>query len=116
MTENNKEVLKKANDLIMQGDNDGFLDFCTDDTKWIFVGDQVLEGKEVVRKWMATEYKIPPEFDVKHLIAEGDFVTAVGNITLTDQEGKSTLYAYCDVWRFENGKMAELNAFVVEPN
>jgi ketosteroid isomerase-like protein len=48
------------------------------------------------------------------MIAEGDFVTAVGEITSTDDAGKATRHAYCDVWRFRDGKMAELQAFVIE--
>ncbi len=49
-----------------------------------------------------------------HLIAEGDFVKAVGNITMKDEDGKEAHYAYCDVWRFRDGKMVELRAFVIE--
>jgi ketosteroid isomerase-like protein len=29
-------------------------------------------------------------------------------------DGTSNHYDYCDVWRFENGKIAELKAFVIE--
>lgn len=114
MVENNRETLKKANAAIAEGDNEGFLKFCTEDTKWTFVGDKILEGKEAVRQWMATTYVEPPIFNVRNLIAENDFVTALGNITMTDEDGKTTLYSYCDVWRFRDGKMAELMAFVIE--
>nr|WKN38054.1 nuclear transport factor 2 family protein [Tunicatimonas sp. TK19036] len=115
MIEHNKATLKKANEAVAKGDHEGFLKFCTDDTHWTFVGDQVLQGKEAVRQWMATTYLQPPKFDIKNLIAENDFVTAIGNITMTDDDGKATHYSYCDVWRFRDGKMAELLAFVVEP-
>jgi ketosteroid isomerase-like protein len=33
---------------------------------------------------------------------------------LKDNDGKMTHYLYCDVWRFSEGKMAELKAFVVK--
>lgn len=115
MVYNNKAILKKANAAISKGDNEGFLEFCTTDTNWIFVGDQVLQGKEAVRQWMATAYIDPPKFDVKNLIAENDFVTALGHITMTNEDGKAVRYPYCDVWRFRGGKMAELMAFVIEP-
>lgn len=109
----NKAVLEKANAAIIQGDYEGFLAFCTDDTEWKFVGDTTLRGKEAVRRWMATTYKEPPKFNVANLIAEGDFVTALGNITLKDENGKDVDYSYCDVWRFRDGKMVELMAFVI---
>ena len=114
MTDDNKTILKKANAAVTDGDNDGFLLFCTEDTKWTFVGDETLNGKEVVRQWMKINYVEPPKFQVEHLIAEGDFVTATGKINLKDENGENSEFAYCDVWRFRDGKMAELNAFVIK--
>ncbi|CAD7797778.1 hypothetical protein CHRY9390_00226 [Chryseobacterium aquaeductus] len=110
----NKEILKKANSLITKGDYEGFLAFCTEDTKWIFVGDQVLLGKDEVRNYMATAYVEPPKFMVENLIEEGDFVSAIGKISMKDKNGDTIEYSYCDVWKFSEGKMAELNAFVIE--
>lgn len=114
MVENNKATLKKANAAITKGDNEGFLKFCTDNTHWTFVGDKILKGKEAVRQWMKTAYIQPPKFDVRNLIGENDFVTATGNITMKAEDGKTVHYSYCDVWRFRDGKMAELTAFVIE--
>ncbi|PST83754.1 ketosteroid isomerase [Pedobacter yulinensis] len=114
MNLNNKEILEKANAAITAGEYEDFLSCCTDDTLWTFVGDQTLHGKEAVRQYMAAVYVEPPRFMVRNLIAEGDFVTAIGQISLRNQEGTMTDYTYCDVWRFRDGKMAELQAFVIE--
>lgn len=114
MNTDNKAVLLEANAAVTRGDNEGFLSFCTEDIRYEFVGDQTLLGKDAVRAYMKTAYVEPPEFDVEHLIAEDDFVTAIGNISMKDESGKKIDYSYCDVWRFENGKMAELRAFVIE--
>ncbi|MDM0008211.1 nuclear transport factor 2 family protein [Variovorax sp. J22G73] len=114
MSDNHKAILEKANAAITQGDHEGFLAFCTEDTAWTFVGDITLSGKQAVREWMAVAYKEPPRFEVHRLIAEGDFLSAIGEITLKDDTGKATRSAYCDVWRFSDGKLAELQAFVVE--
>jgi len=114
MLDSYKEILKKANAAIVNGDYEGFLKFCSDDTEWTFVGDRTLKGKDAVREWMANEYKEPPKFEVHHLIAENDFVAALGEITLKDEAGKDARHAYCDVWRFRDGKMAGLQAFVIE--
>ena len=114
MVEDNKAILEKANEAITKGDNEGFLSFCTDDTEWTFIGDKTLRGKEAVRQYMATAYVEPPKFMVENLIAEGEFVTALGKISMKDEDGKMVDYSYCDVWRFRDGKMAELKAFVIE--
>lgn len=110
----NKEILEKANEAVTNGDNEGFLSFCTDDVKWTFVGDKTFEGKEEVRSYMTKTYKEPPKFDVQNLIAEGDFVSVLGKISLKDETGNTVHYSYCDVWRFQEGKMAELAAYVIE--
>ena len=109
----NKAILEKANAAVTKGDNEGFLAFCTEDTEWTFVGDRILKGKEAVRQYMATAYLEPPKFVVENLLAEGDFVTAIGKISMKNEDGKMVDYTYCDVWRFQDGKMAELKAFVI---
>lgn len=113
MNLDNKTILEKANAAITEGDNEGFLSFCTDDVVWIFVGDKTLQGKEAVRQYMATAYQEPPKFMVENLIAEGEFVTAIGKISMKDEDGIMINYSYCDVWRFRDGKMVELQAFVI---
>jgi ketosteroid isomerase-like protein len=113
MSDKNKAILEEANAAIAQGNYEGFLSFCTDDTEWTFVGDKTLKGKEAVRQWMAMTYIEPPKFRVANLIAEGDFVTALGDITMKDEDGKATHYSYCDIWRFRGDKMVELRAFVI---
>jgi uncharacterized protein len=112
--ESNKSILERGNAAIDAGNNEGFLALCTDDTVWTFVGDKTLNGKEAVRQWMATEYVEPPQNTVTNLIAEGDFLTAMGRLTMKDKDGNMAHYEYCDVWRFQEGKLAELKAFVIK--
>lgn len=114
MSEKNKATLQQGNAAITSGNNEDFLALCTEDTEWTFVGEQTLKGKEAVRQYMATAYIEPPKFTVTNVIAEGDFVTALGEITLKDRDGKETHHSYCDVWRFREGKIAELKAFVIK--
>lgn len=114
MSEKNKAILKEANAASAEGNIEGLLSFCSDDTQWTYVGDRVLKGKEAVRQDLAITNKEPPEFTVTHLIAEGDFVTALGDIILKDEDGKAVHHSYCDIWRFRGGKMVELSAFVIK--
>lgn len=114
MSEKNKAILEEANAAIVKGDNEGFLAFCADDTEWTFIGDKTLKGKEAVRQWMATAYTEPPRFTVGDMIAEGDFVVAVGTIVTRDENGELADSSYCDVWRFRDGKIVGLRAFVIQ--
>lgn len=109
-----KNTLKQANAAIRRLDFEGFLALCTDDTEWTFVGDKTLRGKEAVRQWMPTAYPEPPVFEVHHMVADdAGFLTAIGEITLKNDSGRPVRHAYCDVWRFRDGKLAQLQAFVI---
>ncbi|WP_202845448.1 nuclear transport factor 2 family protein [Luteimonas saliphila] len=114
MSERNKAALQNANAAIRRGDNEGFLAFCTEDVQWTTVGGETLDGKQAVRQWMGANYTTPPQFTVTDLVAEGDLVVAIGEITTSDEAGNEVTSAYSDVWRFRDGRMAELRAFVVE--
>lgn len=109
----NEELLERANACVDKGDYEGFLAFCTDDTKWTFVGDRVLEGKAAVRAWFQETYAKPPINDVTRMISNAEHVIAYGEITVTDATGKTTRSSYCDVWHCRDGKLHELHAFVV---
>lgn len=114
MPQKNKEILEEANAAVAKGNYEEFLTFCTDDTEWTFVGERTLRGKEAVRQYMAATYIAPPKFTVTNTIAEGEFLTVLGDITLMDEDGKAVHHLYCDVWRFTGGKIAELKAFVIK--
>lgn len=114
MQENNKIILEKANAAISKGDYEGFLSYCTEDTKWEFVGEKTLIGKNAVREYLAITYREPPGFSVENLVAEGEFVTAIGTIRMKNSDGRTVDYSYCDVWRIRDNKLAELKSFVIE--
>lgn len=111
---NNTTILHTANEFVSKGDYESFLAYCTPDTKWVFVGERILNGKEDVRAYMKEFYKEPPVFSVEKAIEDGDFVMVTGEIRLKNKAGKYEHFDYCDIWRFEDGKIAELKAFVIE--
>jgi len=110
----NATILHKANEFVKKGNYESFLVYCTQDTKWVFVGERILEGRDKVREYMKEFYLEPPVFTVEKTIEDGNYVTVTGEITLKAANGTYNHYDYCDVWRFENGKIAELKAFVIE--
>lgn len=110
----NATILHKANEFVKKGNYESFLVYCTEDTKWVFVGERILDGRDKVREYMKEFYLEPPVFTVENTIEDGSYVTVTGEITLKAANGTYNHYDYCDVWRFENGKIAELKAFVIE--
>ncbi len=108
----NQAILIEANEAFSRGDYERFLTYCTDDTKWVYVGDRTIIGKEALRQYLATAYA-ESTFTIERYIEEGNYLTALGIIKLKDNEGKLVNYSVCDVWTFREGKLAELKAFVI---
>ena len=113
MSDKNKEIIEKVNASFAEGDVEGFLTHCADDVVWTIVGNKTTRGKNAIREWMTSWDAEPPKFTVDNVIAAGDFVTAYGDMTMKDKDGKSGPYAYCDIYRFRKGKIVELNSFVI---
>lgn len=114
MSEASKSTLLRANEAIARLDFDGFLQYCTDDTEWTFVGERTLKGKAEVKQWMRETYHIAPSVSVDQLIAEGDLLVALGTITVMPPGGDGKEKHYCDVWTLRDGRLSKLRAFVVD--
>jgi len=111
---NNTKILLDANQLVREGKYEEYLSYLTEDSKWVFVGERTLLGKEAVRQYIKEFYLAPPIFDMEKSIEQGEYVTATGNISLKNADGSYSHYSYCDIWRFDNGKLSEVTAYVIE--
>jgi len=111
---NNTKILLDANQLVREGKYEEYLSYLTEDSKWVFVGERTLLGKEAVRQYIKEFYLAPPIFDAERYIEEGNFVTVTGNISLKNEDGSYSHYYYCDIWRFDNSTLAEVTAYVIE--
>jgi uncharacterized protein len=114
MSAKNKEIVAKVDAAFAQNNVEGFLSFCTDDVEWTMVGDRAVKGKEAIRDWLSSMGSEPPNFWPSGVIAEGDFVSAYGNMTLKNESGEAVPYSYCDIYRFRGDKIAELRSFVIK--
>ena len=117
MSAQNKEIVEKVNASFVEGSVgsvEEFLSHCADDVVWNMVGDQTTRGKQAIREWMASMKIDPPKFTIANTIADGDFVTSYGDMTMKEKDGKTVPYAFCDIYRFRDGKIAELNSFVIK--
>jgi ketosteroid isomerase-like protein len=113
MSATNKAIIDKANEAFRKNDVEALLALCTEDFTWTMVGSPPAVGKAAVRKWMGQGPSEPPQFTIDTTIADGDYVTCIGDMTMPEN-GQNVPYAYCDVWRLEGGKIAELKAFVIK--
>jgi uncharacterized protein len=114
MSAKNKEIVEQVNAAFAQNSVEGFLSVCADDVVWTMVGDKTVEGKDAIRQWMASMDLEPLKFTVDNVIAEGDFVTAHGDMTMKDKDGKAVPYSCCNIYRFRGDKIVELRAFVIK--
>jgi ketosteroid isomerase-like protein len=114
MAETNKQIVEKINKAFENNNPEEFLSYCADNVVWNMIGEKTTNGKTAVREWLAEMKDMePPKFTVEQLIAEGDSVACCGDMTMKDKEGKIGKYSYCDVYRFNNGKITELRSYVV---
>ena len=115
MSETNKQIVEKINESFTKGNTEGFLEQCTDDVVWSMVGETRKEGKTAIREWMSQmEGTEPPRVTVDEIIAEGDSVACRGDMTMKDEKGVDGKYSYVDFYRFRDGKVTELNSYVVK--
>lgn len=114
MVANTKDIVAKVNEAFANNNMDAFLAFCADDLEWTMVGDETKKGKESIRQWMSGMPQEVPKFDVKQVIAEGDFVVCYGDMTMKDEEKVDVPYSYCDLYRFRDGKITEMRSWVMK--
>jgi ketosteroid isomerase-like protein len=115
MSNTNKQIIEKVNAAFAENNLEGFLENCKDDVKWTMAGEKIRTGVDTIRDWMKSMGEMePPKFTVSNLVGEGDIVVANGDMNMKNKEGQTESYSYCDIYRFEGGKIAELTSYVVK--
>jgi uncharacterized protein len=115
MTLAKKQIVEAINNSFTENNTDGFLEHCTDDIKWTMVGEKTVTGKDAIREWIKAGECEPPVFSVINLVEDGNIAICNGDMTMKDKDGKESRFSYCDIYRFNSDKVAELTTFVV-PN
>lgn len=113
MSARNKAIVEKINQAFSSNDVEGFLTHCVEEMTWTMVGHPPLKGKTAIREWMGQGPSESPQFTVDSVVAEGDMVTVIGDMTMKE-DGQVVPYSYCDVWRFDGDKAVDLKAFVIK--
>ena len=117
MAENNKAIVERINASLAKGDHEVFLASCADNVTWTIVGEPPIKGKEAIRQFvtsMAKENPEPPAFAVDAVFGGGEFVASHGPMKMKDKQGQLESYRYCDIYRFNGGKIVEQTTYLVK--
>ena len=112
MSSNNSYLIEQINDTFRNGDIDAFLEFCSSEIVWNIVGRPVLKGVPAISMEMHRSGLVGKKqiIEIERIVEADQTVICEGVISPDSQEP----YAFCDIYRFENGKIAELTSYMVK--
>ena len=114
MSEQNKEIVRKALAALGQGDMEGFVADAADDFSFTLIGNTPLsgtiQGKQTVQEGLQNilgpRLATPGiEMEIESLIAEGNFVSEQSKGTARTKAGKDYNNTYSRVWKIVDGKV-----------
>jgi uncharacterized protein len=99
----NKDLVMKGYEAFARGDVQAVLDLFDDDVEWVQPGASVVSGtfhgKSEIMEFMGRLAEKAPTVTVKRLIAEGDTVVAITEVTVDGETGEDA-----DVFTLRDGK------------
>jgi uncharacterized protein len=116
--EANKELAAKFLDLFSKGPAEAALALTTDDFEYWVPGNISLSGRHnkatvaELLKGMAGAFKTPLQMDILAYTAQGDRVAVEARSKATTATGKPFRNAYHFLFRFRDGKIAELREYM----
>jgi len=103
----NKELIQKGYAAFAAGDVPAVLELFDDDIEWIQPGRSAISGtfhgKAEVMDFMSRLAEKAPTVTVKRLIAEGDIVVAITDVTVDGETGEDA-----DVFTVRDGKAVRM--------
>jgi hypothetical protein len=91
--------------------------FLTDDTQWQIIGEKTLKGKDNIIKFCDQTAKyfseVTTDFQMSNLVVGDDSVAIDGTATFLNKENKKTFISSCDVYRFDNGELVQINSYCI---
>ncbi len=99
----NKELIKRGYEAFSAGDVETVMSLFADDVEWVQPGESVISGtfhgKTEVMEYMGRLAERSLTVTLKKLIAEGDTVVAITDVTVDGQTGEDA-----DVFTIRDGK------------
>jgi len=103
----NKELVKKGYEAFAAGDVQAVMDLFDDDVEWVQPGESAISGtfhgKTEVMEFLGRLAEKGPTVTVKRLIAEGDTVVAITEVSVDGQSGEDA-----DIMTIRDGKTVRM--------
>jgi ketosteroid isomerase-like protein len=110
----NKKLIQKINEAFTSGNIDFVLAHLEENIKWNIIGMPAITGKNNFLKAVKMfELGNFPSANIKNIIAEGEYIVVESTMETSDNV-QTCSPAYCDIYRFRDGKIQELTTYVVD--
>ncbi|HZG23363.1 MAG TPA: nuclear transport factor 2 family protein [Chitinophagaceae bacterium] len=87
--------------------------YLADDIKWNILGNSPITGKDqVLEVSKMLQLESFPVITIKNTVAEGDYVVVESTGEAKTKKGKPYNQTYCDVFRFNDGKLQEITTYL----
>lgn len=109
-----KELIRDLNIAFGENNQEKILEFMADDIEWVFVGKQIMNGKEEVAKFLETMGDDKAEeLILDTIVTHGDEAAADGVLKYP-----KFAIAFCDIYKFtghdKDSKIQRLTSYAIE--
>jgi uncharacterized protein len=112
----NKSVIQAVIDAFDNNSPEDLYPLITDDFQWDMKGDQLISGKENLRKMFSMGKDIQMVSSTKdHIIIDGDTAAVDGKVDMKHPDGRIEHMNYCDIYELEGGKVKKMVTYMTKP-
>ena len=113
MKTTNSQLQIKISEKFAEGNFEFAETYLADDIKWNILGENSITGKQqVLEVSKMLHLESFPIITIKNIIAEGNYVVIESTGEATTKKGKQYNQTYCDVFRFNEGKLKEVTTYL----
>jgi len=113
MKTTNNQLLIKISEEFAKGNLVFAGAYLADDVKWNILGENSIIGKEeVLEVSKMLQLESFPVITIKNIVAEGGYVVIESTGKATTRNGKPYNQTYCDVFKFNEGKLKEITTYL----
>jgi uncharacterized protein len=113
MKTTNSQLQIKISESFAEGNFEFAEKYLADDIKWNILGENSITGKQqVLEVSKMIHLESFPIITIKNIVADGDYVVIESSGQATTKKGKQYNQTYCDVFRFDEGKLKEITTYL----
>ncbi len=111
-----RTFLREFNEYWVRPDTRAILDNVTDHFRFSMAGGRTVSGKADFEAFLGEMGSGGGDMslEIANIIVDGERAAVHGEVSMTDEQGRRRVYAFCDIYRLASGKVAELTAYVLE--